>query len=120
MNIGERIVALRTEKDINQSELAKKVNIHPSVMNRIELGTRPVRDDELKAIAKALNVSADYLLGLDTKNAKTPSDLNSFLEKTEIMFDGETMQLDEEDRQKLRNALEFVFWEAKKKNKRKK
>ena len=36
------------------------------------------------------------------------------------MFDGEVHQLDEEDKQKLKNALEFVFWQAKEKNKLKK
>ena len=35
------------------------------------------------------------------------------------MFDGEVHHLDEEDKQKLKNALEFVFWQAKEKNKRK-
>ena len=34
------------------------------------------------------------------------------------MFDGEVHHLDEEDRQKLKNALEYVFWQAKEKNKR--
>ena len=32
-------------------------------MSRIEKGDRAVRDDELKEIAKSLNVSADYLIG---------------------------------------------------------
>ena len=36
------------------------------------------------------------------------------------MFDGDTYSLDDDDRQKLRNALEFVFWDAKQQNKRKK
>ena len=49
-----------------------------------------------------------------------PKDLAKFLENTEVMFDGEVHQLDEEDKQKLKNALEFVFWQAKEKNKLKK
>ena len=50
--ISERIIALRTKKDITQAEMAKKLRISPSVMNRIELGTRAIRDYELIAIAK--------------------------------------------------------------------
>ncbi|WP_432748206.1 helix-turn-helix domain-containing protein [Pectinatus frisingensis] len=74
MSVGEMIVLARTKAGMNQTELAKKVNISQSVMNRIELGTRPVRDNELKAIAKVLNVSADYLLDNETKdtNIATP------------------------------------------------
>lgn len=35
------------------------------------------------------------------------------------MFDGELHQLNDEDREKLHHALEFVFWQAREKNKRK-
>ena len=48
------------------------------------------------------------------------NDLAKFLNKTEGLFGGDTYGLHEEDRQKLRNALEFVFWDAKRQNKRKK
>ena len=48
------------------------------------------------------------------------NDLAKFLNKTEVMFDGDTYNLSEEDQQKLRSALEFVFWDAKRQNKRKK
>ena len=62
--IGNRIAKLREESELTQYELADKIKISKSVMNRIELGTRPVRDDELKAIALFFKVSADYLLGI--------------------------------------------------------
>ena len=55
-----------------------------------------------------------------TKKEKKPADLEKFLNQSEVMFDGEVMKLDEEDRQEIRNALEFIFYKAKKKNKRKK
>lgn len=67
-NIGERIILLRTNKGINQAEMAKSLNISPSVMNRIELGTRAIRDYELIAIANFLKVSSDYILGIDIKD----------------------------------------------------
>ena len=47
MSIGARIVMLREQKGLTQYELAEKAHISKSVMNRIELGTRPIRDDEL-------------------------------------------------------------------------
>ena len=41
------------------------------MLNRIEKGTRPIRDDELKTIADYFNVSTDYLLGRDNLNRNT-------------------------------------------------
>lgn len=72
MAVGKRIQSLREEKDMTQKELADKINISYSVMNRIESGERPARDEEIKEIAKALNVSSDYLLGIT--DIKNPSD----------------------------------------------
>lgn len=64
--VGLRIVQARENINLNQAELAKKVNINVSVLNRIEQGTRAARDNELLAIAKATNVSVDFLLGNNT------------------------------------------------------
>ena len=62
MAIGNKIVELRKRHDLTQLELAEKLHINRSVLNRIELGTRPVRDDELILLAKFFDVSTDYLL----------------------------------------------------------
>ncbi|EAC7083892.1 XRE family transcriptional regulator [Listeria monocytogenes] len=51
------------KKSISQKELAKKINIDDSTMNKIEKGNRPIRDKELAKIADVLEVSTDYLLG---------------------------------------------------------
>ena len=86
------------------------------------MNKREPDNDTLLKIANLFGVTTDYLLGhtnsIEAK--KTPKDLAKFLENTEVMFDGEVHHLDEEDKQKLKNALEFVFWQAKEKNKRKK
>lgn len=72
MNAGRRIAQLREEKGLSQLEFAHKVNINNSVMNRIEKGIRPIRDDELIAISKCLGVSIDYLLGNAPAKAAQP------------------------------------------------
>nr|DAM13491.1 MAG TPA: helix-turn-helix domain protein [Caudoviricetes sp.] len=77
MNVGKTIQSLREEKNMTQKELADKINISYSVMNRIESGERPARDEEIKKIAKALDVSSDYLLGIT--GAKDSSDEKSKL-----------------------------------------
>lgn len=63
MNIGQRIVELRERSGLKQYELAQKANMNPAVLNRIESGKRPARDDEIKTIARIFHVSTDYLLG---------------------------------------------------------
>lgn len=74
MSVASNIVKLRERRGLNQKELAEGLNMNRSVLNRIENGTRPVRDDELKIIADYFNVSADYLLGRETSKAPALSD----------------------------------------------
>jgi len=62
LSIGDRIVNLREKKGWAQRELARRVDLNYSVMNRIEKGTRPLTDVEIIKIADALGVSTDYLL----------------------------------------------------------
>ena len=67
--IGQRIYDLRIERNIQQGELAKAVHIHQSVLNRIERGTRPARDTEIRDIAIYFGVSADTLLAIPAASA---------------------------------------------------
>jgi len=67
-DLGQRIVYLRNLKEISQSELAIAINLNRSVLNRIENGTRPVRDIELVSLADYFNVTTDYLLGRKVKD----------------------------------------------------
>ena len=69
MSVSGNIVHLRKHYDLTQNELSERTGINRSVLNRIEKGTRPVRDDELKIFADCFNVSADYLLGRDMTKA---------------------------------------------------
>ena len=71
MNIASKISDLRRSRDLTQKELSDKIGINQSVLNQIEKGTRPIRDDELKTIADYFNVSTDYLLGRDNLNRNT-------------------------------------------------
>lgn len=64
MLTNERIVALREDADMTQKEFAAKIGINRSVVNRIEKGTRPIREDELRRIAGVFGVTTDYLLGI--------------------------------------------------------
>lgn len=63
IGIGNRIVNLRKYKNWSQRELARRVGMSPSVMNRIELEERPIKDFELDILASVLETTTDYLLG---------------------------------------------------------
>lgn len=128
MALKEKIKSLRKSKGLTQSQLGKLINKSSQVISNWERGyTSSINQDDIKNLANALSVSAsDLLEDIDFTNdkkeveEKKPADLEKFLNQSEVMFDGEVMKLDEEDRQEIRNALEFIFYKAKKKNKRKK
>ena len=71
IEVSGKISDLRRSRDLTQKELSDKIGINKSVLNRIEKGTRLIRDDELKTIADYFNVSTDYLLGRDNLNRNT-------------------------------------------------
>lgn len=67
---GDRIHEARCKHRLTQSDLAAKLQLAGIIMerdsiSRIEIGTRFVADYELREIAKILNVSVDWLLGIE-------------------------------------------------------
>ncbi|WP_259767289.1 helix-turn-helix domain-containing protein [Pediococcus pentosaceus] len=97
IKIGHRISEFRESKNISQTELASRININRSVLNRIELGTRPARDLELKGIANVLDVSTDYLVGNTDNPNSVDDDMNAvdldkaLSEEGMAMFDGQPL-----------------------------
>ncbi len=64
-DLPERIKYLREQKDMNQSDLAKRIGIDASRLSRIESGEiQKVSDDVVLAIAQIFEVSTDFLLGV--------------------------------------------------------
>lgn len=107
------------------AQVSKETGVASSTLSEWKKGKYTPKLDKLQKIADFFNVPIDYFSTTETKismndHPERPKDLAKFLENTEVMFDGEVHHLDEEDKQKLKNALEFVFWQAKEKNKRKK
>ncbi|WP_040979303.1 helix-turn-helix domain-containing protein [Oceanobacillus jeddahense] len=79
MKTAQRIIQLRSKKNWTQKEFAKHVNINVSVMNRIESGERPIKGDELTAIADTLQVTTDYLLDREVPSSKASDHENEFI-----------------------------------------
>ena len=73
--IGERIKELREQAKEKQWELGEMIFSSQTAISHYENGRIEPNVDTIAAIAKHYNVSADYLLGLTDKKAKTPCDL---------------------------------------------
>ena len=52
MRAGQRITELRKEKKLQQKEVAEILGMNRIILNRIELGKRPIHDDELIKFSK--------------------------------------------------------------------
>ncbi len=105
--LAARIVDQREKVNMSQSELAKRLGIDKSSMNKIEKGTRKVSSEELDKIASIFDVSTDYLLGRhtpDKKHLEHEIDLDRAIDNA-MSFDGKPVT--EHDRKMMKQ-----LWKA--------
>lgn len=121
MDIGKRIVHLRESKGWTQREIAQRIKLNVSVMNRIESGERPVKDQELADIARVLDTTSDYLLGITdnpnqmNENTKDEKDIAKRMKEFTrdltssdgLNFSGEPMS--DDAKESLIDAMEHIF-----------
>jgi transcriptional regulator with XRE-family HTH domain len=77
--IGERVMLIRRRRGLTQQELATTARMSKTALNRLENGLQSVYAERLATLARLLNVSADYLLGLQEaqhapRDATAPED----------------------------------------------
>lgn len=60
----KRLIEMRKELNLSQKKLSTKLNVTASCINRWESGQRIPNAENIISLCKALNCSADYLLGL--------------------------------------------------------
>lgn len=79
IDIGKRVRKTREHYKLTREQLAEMANISPQFLVHIENGTKSMTSNTICNLARALNVSTDYiLLGLDD------TDLNRTL-ATEVL-----------------------------------
>ena len=58
-----RLKALREDRDLSQTQIAKILDISQVTYSQYERGVRELHIDQLKTLCEFYNVSADYILG---------------------------------------------------------
>lgn len=71
LTFGEKIRLLREEKELNQTELGRAVGMTQRKVSYIERGRYEPGIEDIRALCRFFNVSADYLLGF-SKNLPYP------------------------------------------------
>lgn len=124
MSFGERLRALRLEKNFTLRELAKELDISFSALGKYERNEHQPDFETLEKIADYFNVSIDYLLGRNNNSVpyleklqetNVSNELNDRLAvfqnelKTsdQLTFNGEPMS--EEAKESLLEAMEFAL-----------
>lgn len=64
---GDRVRNLREDRDLNQTQLGKALNMTQRRVSYIECGKYEPSIDDIVAICRFFKVSADYLLGLSSE-----------------------------------------------------
>ncbi|MCR8633441.1 helix-turn-helix domain-containing protein [Paenibacillus radicis (ex Xue et al. 2023)] len=127
MKIGKVLTELRSKKNLTQDQMADALGVKRPRYNAWENDISKPDLQMIDKIAEYHKITVDYILGRES-NLGTPvptwatsrdkRDFKQLLEEDpEIMFDG--VPLDQEDREKVLKVMEAIFWDAKKKNKRK-
>jgi transcriptional regulator with XRE-family HTH domain len=66
MTLGERVLVLRRRLKLSQGRLGKAAGINPNTIARLERGeVSDLAGSRIIALARALQVSTDVLLGVD-------------------------------------------------------
>ncbi|MGC5773660.1 helix-turn-helix domain-containing protein [Paenibacillus pabuli] len=128
MRIGDKLAQLRTKKSLTQDQMADLLDIKRARYNAWEHDIAKPDIEMITKLASIHNISVDSLLGIEQNEngkiippwatSKDKRDFKRMLEEDEeVMFDG--VPIAEEDKEKIIRVMEAMFWDAKKKNKRK-
>ena len=84
LNIGERIIQLRKAKSWSQEDLAKQINASRIMIGKYERNDNAPSIEVLLKLAKAFEVSLDYLVG-ESVNAAFDKEMITRLENVETL-----------------------------------
>ena len=90
-----RLKSLRTEKNLTQKQLGKKINVNDSTVAKYENEKASISDSTLVLLTEIFEVSSDYILGIsDERNIYTKKDKDvHILKQIKIHFGDNTYNL---------------------------
>lgn len=74
MELKEKLVALRKEKELTQSAVAEKLDVSRQAISRWESGVALPSTDNLKCLGALYGVPVDYLINEETEWVNSESD----------------------------------------------
>lgn len=105
VDIGKRIKEQRKKNKLTQEELAAQLLVSRETVNYWEVGSRDIKTGNLIALAKALNTTSDYLLGIDKGTTPEISTLIDTLGLSEIAI----KRLMDENDEMARTVVNFLI-----------
>ena len=101
-DFAHRLRELRRQKDLSQTELAERVQVHSTHISRYERGLSRPSADTLKRLADVLGVSGDYLLeGATDEAAKARFEDRELLRRFQ-----EVQELPDRDKEIVKELLD--------------
>ncbi len=94
---SEILKDLRSKSGLSQGQLAKSVGVSPGNVSDWEVGKTKPGYMALAALARFFEVSADYLLELDSTPVKTGVDLSQYKAEQGLSCDGSPLEAEEAD-----------------------
>lgn len=101
---SQRLIELRKQTNLTQSDLAKKLGIPRTTYSNYENGNRQPDYETLEKIARYFEVTSDYLIGL----SENKSENNKY-----VTFTDEYGEITEQEREALEKHLDYLRWQAK-------
>jgi transcriptional regulator with XRE-family HTH domain len=108
-SIGDRIVNMRDNLNINQKTLAEKIHVTCATMCKYENNINIPNAEVLKLLADTLNTTTDYLT-CRTKLKHNPySDLDKSLKQIDVNLINTVLQLSYEDKIRIIERAEMLL-----------
>jgi len=112
LSLKDKVRVKREEKGLKQADLAKISGLTQATISRIESGEiQHLRADKIKALAKALDVTVDFLVG--SVERMSFDDTLKADETAQVIFRGYE-KLSEEKRKQVKEYVEFLLKQRKK------
>lgn len=113
MRFNKILKELRLEQGLTQTQLAKKSNLAPSCIAMFETEKREPNANSLIALSSALNVSTDYLLGLEddfgAKTATAPAVMGENYSSEERQLIEDYQKLNSHSKKYLQDTIKMLL-----------